>query len=147
MRCLTFCTLLLMSSLAFAQPKELKIPSDITVIATGPDIPKDLAAFSGKWSGTYNGLRTGDYQGDGLIVVHQITSPKEIEVYYTGIGRQRTNPSKLWERRHTATYDGNSVEFQSEDCRMRLTLTSNRAMNVAKDCNVGGNRGRYTRVD
>ncbi len=49
----------------------------IAVIQPGPEIPPQLAAFSGAWFGRW------DYQMDHLLAVEQIESPEKIIAVYS----------------------------------------------------------------
>jgi hypothetical protein len=50
----------------------INIPADVTVVAPDETIPKDLAAFSGKWTGGWYGARTHTHMADVVIVVERV---------------------------------------------------------------------------
>jgi hypothetical protein len=46
--------------------KEPPLPNDINIISPSPDLPKEIAVFSGKWKGTWiHGI-------DAILVVEEI---------------------------------------------------------------------------
>jgi len=44
-------------------PEEVPLPKDINIVAPSANLPKEIAAFSGKWAGKWDGV-----QGSVLIV-------------------------------------------------------------------------------
>jgi len=141
--------LLLTTSWAFAQPKDIPVHADVSVTAPAENIPKELAAYSGRWLGQYNGVNTGAYMSDGLIVVEKITSPSEIQVFYSGIGRHRINHGQPWTYRINAIYVDGALEFKvsgSGGCTIKAKMTGDRTISVTKDCARGSNRASYRRI-
>ena len=61
----------------------LPLPNDINIIAPSPDLPKDIAAFSGKWVGTW------DFGLDQVWVIEKIDD-KEAQILSAWGGHVRT---------------------------------------------------------
>ena len=70
--------LLLIPLAAVAQTPPL-LPPDVSITAPGSDVPPELAAFSGKW--------VGDWQGflDSILVVEKISGRTASLVYSWGV--------------------------------------------------------------
>lgn len=111
--CFALASVTLFSAGAFGQPKDIPVASDVTVEAPAAGIPKELAAFSGKWFGHYNGVNTGAYMSDGLIVVEKIVSPTDIQVFYSGIGRHSWNYGQPWSYRTKASFSNGELDFRA----------------------------------
>ncbi|MBU2622470.1 MAG: hypothetical protein KKD92_09160 [Proteobacteria bacterium] len=54
--------------------------SAINVILPGPEVPPEIAAYSGIWEGTFDGASAA------TIIVEQITPPKVVAIYSWGPG-------------------------------------------------------------
>jgi len=91
--------------------KDINIPADVTVVAPAEAIPKDLAAFSGKWAGAWYGAATSTYMADQVIVVERISSPTSARVAYAGIGRWGNINGQPWFYRLDATFVSNALQF------------------------------------
>jgi hypothetical protein len=61
------------------------LPKDIVIKPPSPELPKEIAAFSGKWKGKWDG------QTDFIVVVTEIDSEKA-EIIYANA----ENPSRRW---------------------------------------------------
>ncbi len=71
---LTFCAV--MQSDAQKAPP---LPNDINIVPPAPDLPKELAAFSGKWSGTWDYTHV-----DVIMIVEEIHDSWAQVVYCNG---------------------------------------------------------------
>lgn len=63
-------------------PAGVSLPPDITVTPPSSTIPREVAAFSGKWAGTWSGPR------DFVLIVEKV-SPVEAQIVYA----QGTSPT------------------------------------------------------
>lgn len=55
--------------------QDLAVPSDTNIVAPGPTVPPDLAAFSGVWGGLWKGSSYGQpWSVDALMVIERIGS-------------------------------------------------------------------------
>ncbi len=54
------------------------LPSDVRVVTPPPTIPKELAAFSGRWSGVWDAIL------DHILVVEEINPPHADVIYAWG---------------------------------------------------------------
>jgi hypothetical protein len=75
--------LLVASSTGFSQ--NIPLPKEIVIKAPSPELPKEIAAFSGKWKGKWDG------QVDFIVVVTEINSEKA-EITYANA----EYPSRKW---------------------------------------------------
>lgn len=55
--------------------KIVPLPNDIKIISPSPDLPREIAAFSGQWIGTWGGFL------NSILVVEEITE-KEAKIVY-----------------------------------------------------------------
>ena len=132
---------------ASAQPKDIPIAPDVSVEAPAADIPKELAAFSGKWFGPYNGVRTGAYMSDALIIVERISSATSVQVFYSGVGRFRTNHGQSWAYRLNGAFIDGTLQFKVRDNRLvECKLNSDGTMSVTTASSTGSNRGTFRRL-
>lgn len=132
--------------LALSQPSDIPTRPDVAVIAPASTVPKELAAFSGKWVGYYNGVDTGAYMSDGLIVVEQVISPTEVQVFYSGIGRHRINRGDTWSYRVKASFIDGALEVKAGPCDIKARMRGNDSIAVEKTCVRGSNHGGYKRL-
>jgi hypothetical protein len=77
--------------LAGADWKETEISKNIrmnykpNIIPPGPDVPTEIAAFSGRWEG-----KASSYQSEWILVVEEITPPKAKVIWgWRAAGRTR----------------------------------------------------------
>jgi hypothetical protein len=55
--------------------QELQLPADVDIVAPGPTVPPELAAFSGVWGGRWQGSTYGQpWALDALVVVERIAA-------------------------------------------------------------------------
>lgn len=52
------------------RPEEVPLPKDINIVAPAADLPRELAAFSGKWIGKWDGVY------DSVLIVEEINDRK-----------------------------------------------------------------------
>lgn len=82
--------------------KELPLPNDVNIIPPSPDLPKDIASFSGKWLGTWRGSGA-----KGILVVEEIHDTWAQVIYSWG-----DNP---WRRsREPAGYNRQACKIISD---------------------------------
>lgn len=59
------------------------LPDDLNIVQPDPSLPKELAAFSGKWQGHwYNPRYSGGF--DAILIVEKIEPEKAIVIYCWG---------------------------------------------------------------
>ena len=79
-------TLLFVGLLAFAgcaaALSGVPLPPDVAIVAPAPEVPKDLVGFSGKWSGTWDGIL------DHVLIVEEINPPRAQTIYASGTAAQ-----------------------------------------------------------
>ena len=79
-------TLLFVGLLAFAgcaaALSGVPLPPDVAIVAPAPEVPKDLVGFSGKWSGTWDGIL------DHVLIVEEINPPRAQTIYAWGTAAQ-----------------------------------------------------------
>ena len=88
------------------------IISAVKIISPDPDVPPQIAAYSGIWEGTW------DNERNVTIIIEQIKPPEVIAIYsYGPIFRSKGG----W-RRVTGRVEGNSIVLQMT-ARVTLTMT------------------------
>lgn len=58
------------------------LPTDLRIVAPGPAVPAELAAYSGRWVGAWDRVL------DHVLVVEEITPPSAVFVYAWGTAPQ-----------------------------------------------------------
>lgn len=126
--------------------KDINIPADVTVVAPADTIPKDVAAFSGKWAGAWYGAVTNTYMADQVIVVERISSPTSARVAYAGIGRWGNISGQPWLYRLDGTFVNNTLQFTLPS-GVAITCRMNRDGTLDATGASGGStwRGTFTR--
>ena len=90
-----------------AVPSDIRLPEYVKVLPPDPSLPRELAKFSGKWSGAW--YWDGAYIADSLIVVEKIDKQSAM-VFYAGIGRSERMLGQKWGSRYRAELiDGDLV--------------------------------------
>lgn len=127
-------------------PSDIKIPADVSVAPPAETIPKNVAAFSGKWSGAWYGDRTGTYMADQVVIIERILSPTSARVTYTGIGRSGRINGVPWLFRLDGTIANDALQF-TLPTGVAVTLGMNRNGTLdATGTGAGGTwRGVFTR--
>ena len=101
-----------------AGASDIPLPSDINIIPPATDLPKELTAFSGKWTGTWGGRL------DVILIVEQIDQTKAMVVYAwkskTGLpGFYRRTARVTIGKRPVLEFDGitqaTTLEFQMNE--------------------------------
>jgi hypothetical protein len=64
---------------AFSQ--QVPLPEDIEITPPSSDLPKEIAAFSGKWDGVWDGTK-----GESILIVEEIDSKEAGIIYAWGEG-------------------------------------------------------------
>lgn len=144
-----FLCLPLVSHFAWGQANGVPVDPAIKVVSPPSDMRKELAAFSGKWAGSFNGVQSSAYMSDGFLVVEEIASDSDIKVYYAQVGRFRhMSGAKTSSRVSGKIVDGN-LEFTTSD-PMSISCSlqgSNRLACLINDTKEGYRyRGGLTRV-
>ena len=94
--------------------KEVPLPNDINIVNSSADLPRELAAFSGKWAGKWDGVL------DAILIVEEINDKqaKIILAHPPWYGPISVGPSEtIWEgyRRILAKVSmspGPTIEFE-----------------------------------
>lgn len=66
------------ASLGMAAWAEVPLPADMRVVPPSPDVPREVAALSGEWRGTWSGVL------DSTLVVETIDAEKATVIYAWG---------------------------------------------------------------
>jgi hypothetical protein len=132
---------------AYAQPRDIAVPADVGVTAPSPDVPKELAPFSGRWSGSWYGAETNTHMADQIIVVESLSAPASARVAYAGIGRWQSLYGRQWFFRVDATLVEDSLQFRLPNgtlvsCRMNPDGT----MGATGTTGQGTWRGTFKRI-
>ena len=114
----TFPAAVLSAMLLFSGPTfaEVPLPYDIKVIAPAAGLPPQLAAFSGKWNGTWSGTL------EAVLIVEEIDAQRAKVIYAWG-------DAPTWQivkgfRRYQATV-GQNDEIQFKDDTLTFTIQMN----------------------
>jgi hypothetical protein len=70
--------------------REPPLPNDINIIPPSPDLPKEIAGFSGKWRGTWS------YGADAILVVEEIHDTWAKVVYSQGDVPRYNVAARFW---------------------------------------------------
>jgi len=100
--------LLVASSTGFSQ--SIPLPKDIVIKAPSSELPKEIAAFSGKWKGSWRGIM------DIFIVVTEIDQEKA-EIIYA------YPDTSVWNLRGTYFYETGKV-IPGEKSKIQFRLSS-----------------------
>jgi hypothetical protein len=73
-------------------PSVAPLPSDVRIVPPVAAVPKQLAAFSGKWSGVWDGILPH------VLVVEEITPPHAVVIYAWGTAPQWQTAQPGWSR-------------------------------------------------
>ena len=148
-----FFTLLLAAALlafpmvqASAEPKDVPLPNDITIVTPGSDVPKELAAFSGKWYGEWRGARTDTLMTDGILVVERVFPPYALIV-------AATSPSPQWKiqggwARQTADFSNGALKvyFPATGATVTYRLKEDGTISAVSEHPGGTWRSTLTRL-
>ncbi len=85
---------MLLGYAAIAMAGEIPLPENINIVAPSSDLPKELAAFSGKWEGNWDGVL------DAILIVEEIGLERAKVIYAWGDAPE-WNTKKAF-RRYTA---------------------------------------------
>ena len=86
---LSFLALLLIPNISQAQA--IPLPENIEIVAPASDLPKEIAAFSGKWEGVWENVL------DAILIVEEIDS-EQAKVIYAWGDAARWNITKGYSR-------------------------------------------------
>lgn len=136
----SFC-LPFVSHFAWGQANGVPVDPTIAVVSPAADMRKELAAFSGKWAGSCNGLTSGAYMADAFLLVEEIASETDIKVYYGQVGRFRhTSGVKISSRVSGNIVDGALTLATPDPLRMTCSIQGdNRLTCIVNDAKEGYN--------
>ncbi len=60
------------------------IPSDIQIVPPDPSLPKELAAFSGKWQSRWYNMSDPGGECDAVLIVEKIDEKRAVVIYCWG---------------------------------------------------------------
>jgi hypothetical protein len=97
------------------------LPNDVNIVAPAADLPKELAAFSGKWGGNIV-IVGGRYSGsvDVILVVEEVGTNKARVIYSVGtprVGGATSSQKASYKRYEGKVFAGGSmpkIEFMTE---------------------------------
>jgi hypothetical protein len=85
---------------AATPPSVAPLPSDVRIVPPEPTMPQQLAAFSGTWSGVWDGLLPH------VLVVEEIVPPHAVVIYAWGTAPQWQVTQPGWSRVRGAFVEG-----------------------------------------
>jgi hypothetical protein len=128
-------------------PSDIPLPPDARVVPPADTVPKDIAAFSGKWNGAWYGEKTSTYMADQVIVVERIIPPSAAEVTYAGIGRWGSLNGRPWVYRVDGTFGEGTLEFTVPGgINVVLRMNRNETLDAVATGRGGTWRGTFGRV-
>jgi hypothetical protein len=98
---------------------EVPLPEDITIVPPSPDLPKEIAAFSGKWQGTWI-IATGRREKNprkAVLIVEEIDK-QEAKIIYAFGPYSGARELKGWYKRFKAKVTPGAttkIEFVTKD--------------------------------
>lgn len=111
------------------------LPSDVNIVPPGPSVPKELAAYSGKWAGNWgNG-------GDTILVVEEIIPPSSAVIIYSW-GKSYYTKKSGWTRQHADFADGELTARFSNGALVQYRLRPDGTL--AGSYSNGSNWGPYS---
>ena len=143
---------LFMPMLAWSQATDVPVDAGVSIIAPSSETPNELAAFSGKWAGPWNGVKTGTLMQEAFFAVEEITSSTSIRVYYGHIVRFRSPVADRGDKvagRVTGKVEDGALHFTTPDkrpisCAISAADTMACVMRIGAS---GENRGTFKRVN
>ncbi|MDI6771184.1 MAG: hypothetical protein QME77_01170 [bacterium] len=99
------------------------LPTDVRVVPPGPTVPPDLAAFSGRWVGVWDGVL------DHVFIIEEITPPGARFVYAWGTAPQWDIRRPGWVRA--------SGQFVGAELQGRLPATASVTYRRAQNDTLG----------
>jgi hypothetical protein len=81
-------------------PSEASLPSEVRLVPPDATVPQQLAAFTGKWSGVWDGILAH------VLVVEEIAPPAAVVIYGWGTAPQWHIEQSGWERVHAEFVEG-----------------------------------------
>lgn len=79
---LLVCSIVVSGSYLWAKAgSNVVLPGDVNIVAPDENVPKELAGFSGKWFGSWYGVRTGSFMFDHVLVVERVFPPYATVVF------------------------------------------------------------------
>lgn len=124
------------TSIAFAEWKETEIsqqvplPRKITIVPPSPDLPKEIAAFSGRWEGFWevNNLPT-------IIIVEEINLNEAKVIHAWGKGVYF--PADY--ERFKVKVIGKEIQFTARGCQFKFIMDEDlKTIRGARQCVGGG---------
>lgn len=98
------------SGAAAGLPAYIPIPPDLDIATPAADVPKEVAAFAGRWYGSWYGERTNTFMAEQVIIVEKINL-SSARVFYGGIGRWGDIRGQTWGWRLDAKVDNGILTF------------------------------------
>lgn len=123
--------------------KTIPLPDDVKIIPPSPDLPKELAAFSGKWFGTW-----GYGEINTILIVEEINEKEAKGIYgqesfYLGAGKMR----EAWYRRFTAKVISGPMNLPEIEFGSPNDITVTVTFSMRKDLNSLEGFFRQTRFN
>ncbi len=127
---------LVSTTFAFAEWKETDIsrevplPKKITMVPPSPDLPKEIAAFSGRWEGVWEARSL-----PAILIVEEINL-KEAKVI-SAWGKAVYFPPDY--ERLKAMVIGKEIQFTAKGCQFRFVVDEDlKTVRGARECPGGG---------
>jgi hypothetical protein len=74
------------------------LPENVQIVPPDPNLPPEIKAFSGKWSGQWHSQRNPSALGvEAVLVVEEIPDERHARIVYATGNQQRTLPKTLME--------------------------------------------------
>lgn len=107
-------------------PRDVPLPSDINIIAPGPDVPKELTAFSGIWAGSWPKTKAGaelyGFDENIVLVVEAIWPTGALVVFAHGPAPLAIYAKAGWSWRFATVQDGQLILQFPEGSRVSFAL-------------------------
>ena len=101
---LLVCVVALLVNVALAQ--QIPLPTDIEIVSPPLDLPKEIAAFSGKWKSNWEG------DLEAILIVEEIAPQKATVIYAWGDG-PRVNVTQGYSRLIVSAFLDQTPELNS----------------------------------
>jgi len=128
LKCIAVLILLGSAGLADAQ---VPLPANVSIVAPSPDIRKDIAAYSGKWVGSWSGIL------DAILIVEEV-NPERAKVLYAWGDAPRWNVSKGFQRYQATVALARSAELAFGSGSVNFTASMNSDMSSISITRVSG---------
>jgi len=107
------------------------LPSDVKIIPPDPNLPKELAAFSGRWGGEVPfQVRSREFERKIIVIIEEIYQKEAKVVYAWGKVKGWTGPGsgEGW-KRSTGSIKSNTIVLEVPEMKSDVQLTIGKDLN------------------